>query len=157
MLVTALLIAASLLAVSGTLTANATSKTTPCKTVKLKVTREVWNAKHTKKITVDVYKLVKATDKVKGKTKVIYVKVQVYKETRICTAATSVTTSTIPTMVAPVPTTTVPITSVAPVTTTVPVTTTTPPPTTTTTTTTTVPGQNSITTSTTMAPVNTGY
>ena len=83
LLVTALLIAASLLVVGTTLSANATSKTTPCKTVKYNVTRQVWDAKHTKKITVDVYKLVKETVKVKGKTKVIYVEVPVYKETKI--------------------------------------------------------------------------
>jgi hypothetical protein len=143
LLVTALLLAASLLVVGTSLTANATSKTTPCKTVKFKVTRQVWNAKHTKKITVDVFKLVKETVKVKGKTKVVYVKVQVYKETKICTAAISVTSTT----VAPVPVTTttqpVPPTVIyypAPTTTMpAPTTTTTTVPSTTTTTTTTVP------------------
>jgi hypothetical protein len=83
--VTALLVAASLLVVGTTLTASATSKTTPCKTEKFKVTRQVWNGKHTRKITVDVYKLVRETVKVKGQTKVVYVREQVYKDAMMCT------------------------------------------------------------------------
>jgi hypothetical protein len=168
LLVTALLVAASLLVVGTTLTANATSKTTPCKTVKFKVTRQVWNAKHTKKITVDVYKLVKESIKQDGKVDVFYIKEQVYKETRICTAAVSVTSTTAAPVSVPVTTVPVQVTTPAPVTITEPTTTTTTvPPTTTTTTTTTVPpstttttappGPGSITTATTQAAPNTDY
>jgi len=94
LLVTALLLAASLLVVGTTLTANATSKTTPCKTVKYNETKLVWNAKHTKKITVVVTKLVKETIRVHGKLKTSYVEVPVVKSVKICTAAKKATTTT---------------------------------------------------------------
>jgi len=151
LLVTALLLAASLLVVGTTLTANATSKTTPCKTVKYNETKLVWNAKHTKKITVVVTKLVKETIRVHGKLKTSYVEVPVVKSVKICTAAkkaTAPTTTTVPVPTTITPTTAAPapqpptvvyVPAPTPITTAPVPTTVAPPTTTTTTTTTTVP------------------
>jgi hypothetical protein len=132
LLVTALLVAASLLVVGTTLTAGASAKASTCKTVKYNETKLVWNAKHTKKIKVVVTKLVKETVKVHGKLKTSYVEVPVVKSVKICTAAKKATapTTTVPAQTAPAPVTTVPVTTVASPTSTT--TTTTVPPTTTT-------------------------
>jgi hypothetical protein len=175
LLVVSVMLAATLFVAGTSLAAKAPAKSLPCKTVKFKVTRQVWNAKHTKRITVDVYKLVNETVEVKGKKKVELVKEQVYKTEKVCTAATSVTAppTTVPADVStPAPISPVPVsTSVpaAPTTTTVSSTTTTsttvPSTTTTTTTTTTVPSTTTTTvpapspiiTETTQAPVNTSY
>ena len=117
-------------------TAKPATSTTVCKNVRQVETKLVWNAKHTKKVRVDVYKLVKESIKQDGSVNVFYVRELVHQTIRVCTTPVL----TVPTTV-PVPTTQLaPVTAVAPVPrTTAPVPTTQPPPPTTTTTTTTVP------------------
>jgi hypothetical protein len=170
-LVVSVMLAASLFVAGTSLASKTPARSLPCKTVKFKVTRQAWNAKHTKRITVDVFKLVKETVEVKGKKKIELVKEQVYKTERVCTAATSVTappttvpadastpapTSTVPVGTpAPAATTTTTVSSTTTTTTTVPLTTTTT--TVPSTTTTTAPAPSSIFTDTTQAPVNTSY
>jgi hypothetical protein len=106
LLVTALLVAASLLVVGTALTAGASAKASTCKTVKYNETKLVWNAKHTKKIRVVVTKLVKETIKVHGKLTLSYVEEPVVLSVKICTAAKKAT--------APTTTTTEPVAAVAP-------------------------------------------
>jgi hypothetical protein len=172
LLVVSVMLVATLFVAGTSLASKAPARSLPCKTVKFKVTRQVWNTKHTRRITVDVYKLVHETVEVKGRKKVELVKEQVYKTEKVCTAATSVTAppTTVPADVStPSPTAPVPVSTPVPAattttvsstttsTTTVPSTTTTTTSTTVPPTTTTVPAPSSIFTDTTQAPVNTSY
>ena len=164
LLVTALLIAASLLIVGTTLTAGGTVKTSTCKTVKYNETKLVWNAKHTKKVRVVVTKLVKETIKVNGKLKTSYVEEPVVLSVRICTAAKKATAPTTTTTepvaaITPAPTTTIAPTPTTPITPspTTTTTTTTVSPTTTTTTPPQGPAPSSIVTETTMNPEDSNY